>query len=189
MSFRGLVRRISTVRVLLLGLVLLAGCDGTGNDLNPSGADERPEVEQGIIGSGVGQKIADFTITATDGNQYTRDDLLAAGQPLVLYFTMWCPICDAHQSHYLRQIGPDFPGVNYLLVDFVSGSVAGSRDTQISSGYRSQTVLVDLANTLEVALEGSMGATVVVDLNGIIRMNEDYKDGSRLRNVLNDLVN
>lgn len=178
------------VRALVWVVVALtAACDNMGDDLNPSGSDERPVVETGVVGSAVGQNVTDFSIVATDGNEYTRDDLLAAGQPLVLYFTMWCPVCDAHQSDYLRNLEPDFPSVKYLLVDFVSGSVAASRDAQISAGYRRETVLVDIDNELEWALDASMGATIVVDLDGTIRMNEDYKDGSRLRAVLEEVIN
>jgi hypothetical protein len=32
--------------------------------------------------------------------------------------------------------------------------------------------------------QATMGTTVVIDSTGIIRMNEDYRDGSQLRTVL-----
>ena len=189
MSLNKLCQTTFYRRLLLLCAVLfMASCGGgTGDDLNPSGSDKRVDGTAGEVGPQVGQKMADFSLATTDGNVYTRDDLLATGQPFVLYFTMWCPICDTHMSHYRNQLAPDFPGVTYLLVDFVSGSITASRDSQISAGYRSATTLVD-DKTLENALEASMGTTVVVGLDGLIYLNEDYKTGDRLRQVLETLT-
>ncbi len=183
------IRLTTPFRHLLLSccILFLAACGGAGDDLNPSGNDKRTSGTAGEIGSQVGQKIINFSLPTTDGNIYTRDDLLASGQPFVLYFTMWCPICDTHMSHYRNQLAPDFPGVTYLQVDFVSGSLTTARDSQISAGYRNATVLID-DQTLEDALEGSMGTTVVVGLDGLIYMNEDYKTGDRLRQVLEQLT-
>lgn len=158
----------------------------------PSDSDKRPTVYDGVDGVGsvegseVGQLLTDFSLQSTDGNTYSKPTLLAAGQPIVLYFTMWCPICDSHMSHYITDIAPDFPNINFIIVDFVSGDVAFAADSQSSAGYREQVVLVD-DGALKTALQGAMGTTVVVDLDGIIRMNEDYKSGSRLRDVLDTL--
>lgn len=188
MSLNNSFKALFFQRLLLLcSVFFLASCSDIDDDLNPSGSDKRVDGVAGEIGPHLGQKIADFSLTTTEGNIYTRDELLAAGQPLVFYFTLWCPICDTHMSHYRNQLAPDFPGVNYLPVDFVSGGISASRDSQISAGYRNVTTLVD-DRTLEKAVEGSMGTTVVVGLDGLIHLNEDYKTGDRLRQVLETLT-
>ena len=176
-----------SVRLWLLpASLLLSACGDISNDLLPSGTDARSAVIRDTPGGEVGQILEDFSLLTTEGNVLSNATLLAAGQPLVLYFTMWCPICDAHMSDYKAQIAPDFPDVHLVLVDFVSGDIEYAYSSQISAGYRNETVIVD-DGTLESALYGSMGTTVVVDLDGVIRMNEDYKTGSRLRSVLEAL--
>ena len=35
--------------------------------------------------------------------------------------------------------------------------------------------------------DATMGTTVVIGSDGVIRMNEDYKDGSKLKDVLSGL--
>jgi hypothetical protein len=35
--------------------------------------------------------------------------------------------------------------------------------------------------------QATMGTTVIIDSTGIVRMNEDYRDGSRLESVLTGL--
>ena len=185
--WENILLRLSLLLKILLLCLGLFGCGGIEDDLLPSDSDKRPTVEAGVEGSAVSQLMPDFSLTTTEGNILTRDSLLAAGEPLVFYFTQWCAVCDTHQSHYINQIAPAFPGVNYILVDIVSGSIAFSRDAQISAGYRASTVLVD-DGSLENALQASMGTTVVVDLNGEIKMNEDYKNGSLLGRVLKEIT-
>ena len=179
------INRINkSVRFWLLSIsLLLSACNDITKDLLPSSTDARTAVVKGTLGGEVGQIIEDFSLLTTEGNVLSKDALLAAGQPLVLYFTMWCPVCDAHMSDYKSQIAPDFPGVHLVMVDFVSGNVENAYSSQISAGYRNETVIVD-DGTLESALYGSMGTTVVIGLDGVIRMNEDYKTGNRLRSVL-----
>jgi thiol-disulfide isomerase/thioredoxin len=173
--------------IVIFSMVLsLWGCEEFTDDLNPSGSDQRATVIEDVEGSEEGQILGDFTLKSTDGNTYSRDTLLAAGQPVVLYFTMWCPVCDGHMSHYINEIAPDFPNVHYVAVDFVSGNVDAAYYSQSDAGYLSETVLVD-DGTLKTALQGSMGATIVVDVDGSILMNEDYKTGSRLRDLLSTL--
>jgi len=158
-----------------------------GDDLRPSGDDERPVVVSGSSGTQVGQLSPDFTV---DDTLYTAHALyteLAASDAVVLYFNMWCPICDSHASHMRSTIVPDFPGVSFFLVDYVTGSVAASRAAQLSNGYASSSVLVDADQALFTLYQASMGTTVVIDSTGIVRMNEDYKDGVKLRETLQAL--
>jgi peroxiredoxin len=167
-------------------LILLAGCGGMMDDLNPSGADRRPAVQPGTSGSAVGQNAPDFTLSDSLGNTVTLSSLVPTVPGTVLYFTMWCPICDGHMSHMRDVVIPQFPAVRFFAADYVSGSVVDARNAEISNGYAGTpfTVLADVNQTVLKAYQGTMGTTVVIDAAGVILMNEDYKDGSRLRAVL-----
>lgn len=176
------------VRLTLLALVaLLSACQEIGDDLSPSSEDRRPAVTAGSPGTQVGQQSPDFTVPDTLAVDHTLSTELMSSQGVVLYFTMWCPICDSHASHMRSAIMPDFPAVNFYLVDYVTGSVTASRSAQLSNGYGSSTVLVDVDQSLFSLYQASMGTTVVIDGSGIVRMNEDYKDGAKLRTVLEAL--
>jgi alkyl hydroperoxide reductase subunit AhpC len=160
----------------------LLACAGCGDNLFPSGADKRSEVQAGSIGGGVSQKAPDFSVAATNGTTVTLASSLAGRKGAVFYFTMWCPICDSHMSSMRSSIIPRFPDVNFFLVDYVSGSVSDAAGAALANGYAGGvfTTLADVNNTLENNFQGTMGTTVVVDNGGIIRMNEDYRDGERL---------
>ena len=180
---------MSIVKLLAvgMGLLLLAGCGDTFDDLNPSGKDRRPTVEQNVPGPHVGQNAADFTLINTLGESVNLATELSSAKGVVLYFNMWCPICDSHVSHMRTYIIPEFPDVKFLLVDYVSGSVERSRSAQLSNGYAALNVLVDSDETVLNQFNATMGTTVVIDSSGIVRMNEDYKDGSKLYNTLEAL--
>ncbi len=167
----------------VLVLFLLTGC---GDNLVPSGEDKRPTVVQGSTGPAVGQKAPDFAVTDTNGSAVTLSTALASRKGIVLYFTMWCPICDAHMSNMRASVVPAFPTVGFYLVDYVSGTVAEAGNAASASGYGGGTftVLADTAHLLQNNFQATMGTTVVIDGAGVVRMNEDYKDGSRLQSVL-----
>lgn len=174
-------------RLLLISSLLLTGCDQITDDLNPSSEDLRPEVVPGSDGTAVGQKAIDFTLKDTLG----VDVNLSAEYPLntatVLYFTMWCPICDSHMSYMRQYLVPDYPDVEFIFVDYVSGSVGASRQNQVSNGYTDFQVLVDAVNDVQEVYNATMGSTIVIDSSGIVQMNEDFKDGSKLINTLSAL--
>ncbi len=178
---------MSFPRTLFLILVFsLTACD----DLNPSGEDKRTPVDTNVIGPGVGQIAYDFSLFDTENNAVTMSAELASADAIVLYFTMWCPICDAHMSHMRTQVIPNYPNVRFLIIDFVSGSVADARAAQQNNGYTDLTVLADLDAEAEINYEGTMGTTVVIQNaggQGIILMNEDYKDSVRLTQTLDSL--
>ncbi len=179
---------MSFARAFFILLVLmLAGCENLKDNLNPSSEDKRPVVESGSEGSQVGQSAPDFTIPDTLNNSVTMSSELSGADGIVLYFTMWCPICDSHMSHMRANIIPNYPNVKFFFVDYVSGSVSVSRSAQISNGYTSSTVLVDTVQTVMNLYNATMGTTVVINSSGIVAMNEDYKDGSRLNTVLGEL--
>jgi len=174
--------------VLLVTFLGLAGCDGITDDLLPSGEDKRPAVEAGTIGTQVGQQSPDFSLSDTLGNSRgLYAELAIPKDGVVLYFNMWCPICDAHASHMRAEVMPNFPAVSFFLVDYVTGSLSASRDAQLSNGYADIETLVDAVQEVFNLYQASMGTTVVIDKNGIVRMNEDYKDGVKLTEILQAL--
>jgi len=179
--------RVIVASALLLLMLMIMGCQEITDDLSPSGADKRPDVQAGSIGTQVGQQSPDFAVQDTLGLSHALTTELAAADGVVLYFTMWCPICDSHASHMRSAIMPDFPQVTFFLVDYVTGSIAASRSAQLSNGYAGMTVLVDADLSLYNLYQASMGTTVVIDSTGIVQMNEDYKDGAKLRSVLESL--
>jgi len=179
----------SSKLVLAIFLLIAAGCGSLKDDLFPSGADKRPVIQQGTIGPAVGQLAPDFTLPDTLGNSITLSGVLPTQKAVVLYFTMWCPTCDSHMSHMESTVIPQFPSVRFFAVDYVSASVAESRNAEVSNGYSGSpfTVLADTARTVLADYQGTMGTTVVIDAAGVIRMNEDYKDGTRLEAILGAL--
>ncbi len=173
---------------LLIGmLLLLSGCQDITDDLNPSGEDQRPDVEAGSVGYQVSQIAPDFTLQDSLDTQRVLSEELLLGEPVVLYFTMWCPICDSHMSHMISAIMPNYPNVNYFFVDYVSGSVALARSNQLANGYGNYQVLVDESEQVKALLHATMGTTIVIGADGVIRMNEDYRDGSKLYQILGEL--
>jgi peroxiredoxin len=176
--------------VRFVGIVLMlcaAGCGDMTDDLVPSGDDNRPPVVAGTSGPDVGQLAPDFTVSDTFGNPVTLSSELATADGVVLYFTMWCPICDSHMSHIRSDVAPDFPSVTFWMMDYVTGSVSASRSAQISNGYADFNVLVDGDHSILDLYGATMGTTVVIDRSGVVRMNEDFKDGTKLKDVLGTL--
>lgn len=164
-------------------LFILTACD----DLDPSSEDKRPPVDTTTIGPAVGQIAPDFSLFDTLGSPVTLSAELTNAQGVVLYYTMWCPICDSHMSHMRSQVIPGFPNVRFLIIDYVSGTVELSREAQLSNGYADLTVLVDNIQEVLTLYQATMGTTVVIDNAGTVRMNEDYKDGIKLTETLASL--
>jgi peroxiredoxin len=169
--------------ILLLVVILLSGC---GDNLIPSGEDKRPVGQPGTIGAAVGQNAPDFSVTSSTGTVVTLATALAAKKGVVLYFTMWCPICDSHMSRMRDNIIPQFPDVGFYAVDYVAASIADARSSELANGYGGSgfTTLADYLHILTQGYQGTMGTTVVIDRSGVIRMNEDFRDGTRLTSIL-----
>jgi len=169
---------------LFVLLVLFAGCGGMADDLLPSGSDKQPIATPGSIGYLPGQIAPDFTIPDMYGNSVTLSSVITTTgvQGVVLYFTMWCPICWIHMDDMLNVQIPRFPNVRFYAVDYVNGTIAYVQQSALNTGYfgTALTILADTQNIVEGLYNGTMGITVVVDSAGIVRMNEDYKDGTRL---------
>ncbi|MDD2733107.1 MAG: redoxin domain-containing protein [Desulfuromonadaceae bacterium] len=168
---------------LLTLLVLLSAC---GDNLFPSGEDKRTPVSAGSSGGSVSQKSPDFSVSDIRGATVNLASATAGKKGAAFYFTMWCPICDSHMSDMRTSTTLMFPDVNFFLVDYVSGSVAGAARAATENGYAFGvfSTLVDTDNTLLNIFHATMGTTVVIDNTGIVRMNEDYRDGVNLRKAL-----
>jgi hypothetical protein len=164
-----------TTGPLLALLVLAAGCGEMASDLVPSGADKRPPVVAGEIGPGVGQLAPDFTLPNVAGGSVTLYGALASAPGVVLYFTMWCPICDSHMSDMQTYVIPAWPAVPFFAIDYVSGSVAAAGDAQAASGWGASrfNVLADVGAAVEGFYQAPM-AVVVVDRNHVVQLNGEY---------------
>jgi len=182
---------------LLISLLWLTACGNMADDLNPSGNDLRPSIVANSIGNQPGQIAADFSAPATNSTTFKLSDHLAGGafaaDAVVLYFTMWCPICLSHTDHMLYTIIPQFQGrgtVVYVLVDYVSGSIASTTVSEAVNGYAGSvfTTIADEKQSILTQLNGAMGKTIVIDAQGVIQMSEDFKTGTKLTNVLNNIL-
>lgn len=172
---------------LWLWLVMaLAGCNEITDDLTPSGDDERPAVEANTVGHMPGQIAPGFTIKSSLDEDFVLADSLAGGnQPadaVVLYFTMWCPVCLAHSDHLFNNVIPQFAqrgDVVYALVDYVSGSVITSRAAETANGYAGSefVTLVDANRSVMGLFNAAMGSVVVIAADGTVLVNEDYRSG------------
>jgi len=169
---------------LLASLLALVACDQIEDDLNPSSEDLRPDVVAGSDGTAVGQQAVDFTLKDTLGNDFILSNEYPLNTATILYFTMWCPVCDSHMSYMRQYMVAQYPDVEFLFIDYVTGTVSGSRQTQISNGYTDFTVLVDATNAIQNIYNATMGTVVVIDNSGIIKMNEDFKDAVKITATL-----
>lgn len=171
--------------VLASSVVLFASCGAMGDNLLPSGADKRHTAAPGTTGGSVTQNAADITIPDVAGGNFTLSAETAANKTVVLYFTMWCPVCDTHQQHMQNTVLPNFPSVEFCLVDYVSGSASAALTAQNDAGWAGAPfrALADNGSAVS-AFHATMGTTVVIDKTGVVRMNEDYKDGVLLQSVL-----
>jgi len=172
----------------LIIVFLLGGCGNMMNDLYPSGDNKVPPALPGTTGPAMGQNAPDFTLSDTLGNSVTLSSVVTntGVRGVVLYFTMWCPVCDTHMSAMRSGFIPQNPDVRFFAVDYVSGSVSAARAAEIANGYEGSgfIVLADIHQTVLGLYQATMGITVVIDKNGVVRMNEDFKDGTRLQAAL-----
>lgn len=171
---------------LLVLLLLLAACGEISDDLAPSGRDQRPSIESGTTGWGVGQNAPPFSIMDINNNSVDLTSALAGKKGAVLYFTMWCSTCDGHMMDTVNYVMPNFPDVRFFAVDYLAASVALAKEAASNAGYLNSgfTILADINRQVAHDYAATMGTTIVIDSSGVIRMNEDYRNGARLREVL-----
>lgn len=172
---------------LVLGLALLSGCKGMQEDLLPSGKDQRtatPAADASAPASTV-----DFTVYDTRGQSVSLAQALGGQRGVVLYFTMWCPVCATHTDHLVQQVMPLYPNFGYYLVDYVSGDFTAAAKAQQDAGYGNASfgVLADGSQQMVGLFKATMGTTVVINPQSEVVLNEDFKDGARLLEALRGL--
>lgn len=184
--------------LLFILLPLVFGCQqNLGDDLLPSSQDQRKTVsDENSVGHLPGQKAADFSLQDIDGNIFTLSEHLEGGNEpadaVVLYFTMWCPICLSHSDHINYRVVPEFSNeldIHYVLVDYVSGTQSAAYASAAANGYANGnfSVVVDSKLAVMKQFKAAMGSTLVIHQNGEIRMNEEYQSGAELMAQLQDI--
>ena len=162
--------------VILLCLLFTLGCQ---EDLAPS--NDQLESTQATR---EGETLNDITFTLSDGTSSQLSEQLATHDAVVFYFTMWCPICEGHMSYIRQQIKPHYEDVAFIFVDYVSGNVSSTLDSQQSRGYTDFPVISDFDDALEQYFNGTMATTVIVDKNFIVKLNALFKTGNEISEVL-----
>ncbi|MDH4262635.1 MAG: peroxiredoxin family protein [Spirochaetia bacterium] len=154
------------------------------SNLFPDATDRR---YLNVTGLQPGDRVPDITFYNTDGTTDTLSNILTIKNGVVIYFTMWCIVCDVHMSYIRNTIKPMYPNVEFYLLDYVSGTIAQALANQTGSGYTDFKAALDKNFKLTDMFYGTMSTTIVIDKNSILRMNEDFKDGQRLSAVLSVL--
>lgn len=170
--------RLIKLLPLIATLSLLTGCL---EDLNPDSTDLRSEEDLAPKVSG------DFSATTSLNDSMNLADELLINDAIVLYFTMWCPLCDSHMSHIQNDVMGNYPNVQFYMVDYVSGNVSQSRSSQVANGFGSLQLLVDNNQSLLNQYTATMASVIVIDDQNQILLNEDYKNGARLIDALDNL--
>lgn len=172
---------------LILLLLLLGACGEIVDDLTPSDNDQRPTIEAGTTGWEVTQMTPPFSVLDINGASVNLTSVLSGNKGAVLYFTMWCDVCGNDMMDILFNVIPVYSDdYNFFAVDYLSGSITDAKAAASNAGFLGSqfTILADLNQQLLSVHPPPMGTTVVIDSLGVIRMNELYKDGARLRSAL-----
>lgn len=179
--------------LLIACSLMLASCGDMMDDLNPSDSDHQSNEATGTTGHLPGQVSADFSLKDSLDNNFRLYDYLADGKSpsdvVVLYFTMWCPICLSHTDHLFNQVIPRFQDrgkVVYVLVDYVSGSVSATQASAQANGYGGSEfiVLADVDQKVFQQFDAAMATVVAIDEDGTVLLNEDYKNSVALVEIL-----
>ncbi len=120
--------------------------------------------------------VDDFTVNLNTEQDYSLSERLNNYDGIVLYFTMWCPVCDNHMQLLRSDFVAQYPNVDFVLVDYVSASAANSRTTQLNNGYRDFNVISDRDDYLENVLDGAMARVVLIDKNFTVVFSELFKN-------------
>ena len=120
--------------------------------------------------------VDDFTVNLNTEQDYSLSERLNNYDGIVLYFTMWCPVCDNHMQLLRSDFVAQYPNVDFVLVDYVSASAANSRTTQLNNGYRDFNVISDRDDYLENVLDGAMARIVLIDKNFTVVFSELFKN-------------
>ncbi len=175
--------RLRAAALLLAGALALPGCGSMADDLFPSGKD-LTGASAGTEGPGVGQVAPDFTLAAAAGGEVSLSGAVAGARGAVLYFTMWCPICDGHMLDMQGSLIGEFPEVRFLALDYVSGSAAAAAEAEAAAGWAGSgfTTLADVG-AVEARYFKAFMAVVVVDRDRVVRYRGEY-DQAAVRRAL-----
>ncbi len=138
-------------------------------DLAPEKEDLRKESSFEVKPS------ANFSASTTTNDAINLEDELASYDAVVLYFTMWCSTCSGHMDE-IDYKQDNYPNIRFLMVDYVSGSIAQSKRSQRDNGYQHMTTLVDNNDVLQNLYDGKMATTVIINSQQEIIFNELYKN-------------
>ncbi|GAA6134008.1 hypothetical protein NBRC116188_07970 [Oceaniserpentilla sp. 4NH20-0058] len=165
---------------ILMACVLLSACQ---EDLLPSNdpLKNTQDLQQGSM-------IEDFEFTLSDGTTRSLSVELNQYDAVVLYFTMWCPVCDSHMSHIRTDLVSQFSNVKFIFVDYISASIAYTLDAQQANGYTDFDVISDENNILENQFNGTMATTIVIDKNFVVQFKGLYKTTEDLTHILNEAL-
>lgn len=96
--------------VLLLSIVLIAGCAGsTGRAVQPTSSAP--------VGLEIGNKAPDFSVTSIDGRVLRLSDFSAQDRPVVVEFiTTWCPYCRQDLGQAGKVYGQYKDRVEYIVI-------------------------------------------------------------------------
>jgi len=168
-----LTRPGPTAAALAMALAL-SGCGGMADDLFPSGKDLSGGTV-GTTGPAANQTAPDFTLAAAAGGEVTLSGALAGSRGAVLYFTMWCDVCDRHMSDMERELFAAFPDVRFLALDYVSGSAADAAMSELNAGWadRGFVTLADVG-AVQARFFKTYMAVVVVDRDRMVRYRGEY---------------
>ncbi|MES0490558.1 MAG: redoxin family protein [Leptospirales bacterium] len=181
------VNKILTFTFVILLSVSGSRCSNLTDDLFPS-SEDLSDTQTTSYDGDVGNIVDDLSFVDSDGISRNFSDYIPAQSGIVLYFTMWCAICTSHTDHIINNIEPFYANVTFLVVDYVSGSVSNTKTSAIATGINGKiTVISDKNDTLADYFGGLMSKTVLIDANGEVLLNEDFRNGARLENLLNTL--
>ncbi|MBV6494101.1 MAG: Thiol-disulfide oxidoreductase ResA [Turneriella sp.] len=179
----------SAVRIrytcVMIFIALFSTSIGCSN-LVPDGTDLRSHNTSSIVN--VGDSAPDFSLVTTAHTTLNLTTALSGKNAVVLYFTMWCPVCTSHTDEMLQTLVNTHPNVRFVFVDYVSASLSDTISMQHYSGYDGKPIDVAFDETQRVmnTYGATMASTIVVDSTGKVRMNETYKK-VRLDNLLSTL--
>jgi peroxiredoxin len=155
---------------------------GCQEDLAPSN-DQLESTQE----TRAGEIVNDISFTLSDGSTSQLSTQLATHDAVVLYFTMWCPVCDGHMSYFRNQVEPNYKNVKFIFVDYISGSISATLNSQQATGYTDFPIISDFDNALEQYFSGTMATTVIIDKNFIVKLNGIFKTGNEISEILETL--
>ncbi len=167
-------------------IVTPTACANMQGDLFPDSTDLR--TQNGANFSGVGDIAPEKALYFADSSVSSLYTETSSFRGVVLYFTMWCSLCNAHADYIVLNLIAANPDIRFILVDYVSGTLAATKSAAIANGYYNSTgVVSDNSGGLSKTFAGTMGTVVVLDSANTVRMNEDFRDGQNLVKILPQL--